>query len=152
MSGRPRREAGPVPGHGTAVAQSVEPPCQGRGWGFEFPLRCKTKFSIHMRLILSIEELQDGSGAFVHSCIRPTDDEERFGQVHTTFSQADEVARLTEVAQEVEKAVNAYYSKEVFPSVIKPNRNGTSLSGGLILASAEPLSQKIQRGHSSDNE
>ena len=66
----------------------------------------------NMKLILSIEEKYDKQGAVLGFCIRQTNEEERFGQVYNDFSQAEEVARLTEIAQEVEKTVNAYYSKD----------------------------------------
>ncbi len=105
-----------------------------------------------MKLILLVEERDDKQGAVVYSCVRPTDEEERFGQVHNNLSQANQVARLTEVAQEVEKVVNAYYSKGHFPRVGKYNGDETPLSGGLILASAEPLNQRTQHAHSSGNE
>lgn len=41
--------------------------------------------------------------------------------VCNSFSQAEEVARFTEVAQEIENAVNAYYSKDtgLMPRVVR---------------------------------
>lgn len=74
-----------------------------------------------MKLIVSIEETIDSKSAVVRSCLHPTDGEKHLGQTYNNFSQAEEVARLTEVAQEIEKTVNAYYSKDrgLMPRVAK---------------------------------
>lgn len=66
-----------------------------------------------MKLVIEIDETSDGLGAVSQYVIRPSPEEERFGQSLNNFSQANQVARLTEVAQEVKKVVNAYYSKDV---------------------------------------
>lgn len=104
-----------------------------------------------MKLVIEIEETSDVS-AMTQCVICPDSDEERFGQTLNNFCQANQVARLTEVAQEVKKVVNAYYSRGCFPRVRKYNGDETPLSGGLILASAEPLNQRTQHAHSSGNE
>lgn len=105
-----------------------------------------------MKLVIEIGETSDAMGVVSQCVILPSLDEEKFGISLNNFSQANQVARLTEVAQEVEKAVSSYYSKECFPRVRKHNSNETPLSGGLILASAEPLNQRTQHDRSSDNE
>lgn len=66
-----------------------------------------------MKLVIEINETSDGLGVVSQCVIRPSSDEERLGQSLNNFSQANQVARLTEVAQEIKKAVNAYYSKDV---------------------------------------
>lgn len=38
---------------------------------------------------------------------------DREDDAHESFSQAERVARLTEVSAEIRKAVNAYYSKDI---------------------------------------
>lgn len=105
-----------------------------------------------MKLVIEIGETNDVLGVITQCVILPSFDEERFGQSLNNFSQANQVARLTEVAQEVEKAVSSYYSKGCFPRVRKHNSDETPLSGDLILASVEPLNQRTQHDHSSDNE
>lgn len=105
-----------------------------------------------MKLVIEIGETSDDLGVVSQCVISNSPDEEKFGQTLNNFSQANQVARLTEVAQEVKKAVSSYYSKGCFPRVRKHNSDKTPLSGGLILASAEPLNQRTQHAHSSDNE
>lgn len=48
---------------------------------------------------------------------------DREDDAHETFSQAEQVARLTEVCTEVRKVVNAYYSKDIssMPRVVRHN-------------------------------
>lgn len=66
-----------------------------------------------MKLVIEIGETSDALGTVTQCFIRPSSDEKKLGQNLFNFSLANQVARLTEVAQEIKKAVNAYYSKDV---------------------------------------
>lgn len=74
-----------------------------------------------MKLVIEITETSDVSGAVTQCVICPSSGEEKLGQSLNNFSQANQVARLTEVAQEIKKTVNAYYSKDIglMPRVAK---------------------------------
>lgn len=76
---------------------------------------------MNMKLVIEIKETSDVSGVVAQCIICPSSDEERLGQSLNNFCLANQVARLTEVAQEVKKVVNDYYSKDagLMPRVAK---------------------------------
>ena len=108
-----------------------------------------------MKLVVEIDETSDAPGVVTQCIIRPSSDDERLGQSLNNFSQANQVARFTEVAQEIKKAVNAYYSKGCYPRIAKSNcmeENVEAVTGGFVISSIEPLNQRTQHDHSSDSE
>lgn len=69
-----------------------------------------------MKLVVEIQEYQGKVGVLSYF---KADDE--FDVVHNPLNQAEEVARLGEVAQEIERMAKAYYSKDkaLMPKVLK---------------------------------
>ena len=69
---------------------------------------------------------------------------DRDDDAQESFSQAERVARLTEVCTEVRKVVNAYYSKGIglMPRVVKHNTNSGWRIDNDDLFQQDPFTEK----------